>query len=113
MFEIKSGVTRNVLLFKNYAIKFPTFRSWKLFLCGLLANMQEKEFSGVWVELCPVVFSVPFGFCTIMMRAVPISEEEFDSIFENIPEHIVKIAESKSQNYGYLNGKLVAVDYGS
>ena len=113
MICIKSGMTRNVLLCWRYAIKVPTFRSWKLFLCGLLANMQENEFSGLWCELCPVVFSIPGGLCSVMMRATPISEEQFDLEFEKIPEHIVIIAESKSQNYGYLNGNLVAVDYGS
>ena len=113
MIDVKSGMTRNVLLIWKYAIKIPTFRSWKLFLRGLLANMQENEFSGVWPELCPVVFSVPGGVCSVMIRAEPISEKQFDLEFEKIPEHIVIIAESKSQNYGYLNGKLVAIDYGS
>jgi hypothetical protein len=110
---IKHGTTRVVILCGAYAFKFPTFRSWTLFLFGLLANMQEKLFSGVWEELCPVVFAIPGGFCTVMKRAQPIDESKWEELSQTIPEHIFNIAESKSINYGWLDGKIVAIDYGS
>ena len=113
MIEVKHGTTRVVFLCGAYAFKIPTFKSWNLFLNGLLANMQEKLFSGVWEELCPVVWAIPGGFCVVMRRAQPISEEQWEEVCGHIPEHIFNIAESKSINYGWLDGKIVAVDYGS
>jgi hypothetical protein len=41
---------------KRRAYKLPSFYSWKHFLLGLLANMQEAEFSRTGrPELCPVL----------------------------------------------------------
>ncbi len=55
------GVTREVLLVGGFAVKLPKLTyGWKMFLCGLLANMQEREFASLrWPELCPVLFAVP------------------------------------------------------
>ena len=35
------GATRWVFRFNRFVAKIPRLDSWKLFLCGLLANMQE------------------------------------------------------------------------
>ena len=58
------GATRAVFLIDKWAIKVPNFYyGWRPFLWGLLANIQEKEFSRMKLaELCPVVFSLPGGF---------------------------------------------------
>jgi hypothetical protein len=50
---------------------YPTrLLSWKHFLYGLLANMQEAQFSKTsWPELCPVLWSLPGGFLVVMPRA--------------------------------------------
>jgi hypothetical protein len=123
-FELKKGSTRSVILLWKWAVKIPTLKTWKLFLQGLLANMQEVEFSAAgWPELCPVVFSLPGGFVTVMRRANPLTEEEWleittgedkDHIEDLIRKEEYEVPiEEKIDSFGWLDGKLVAVDYGS
>jgi hypothetical protein len=123
-FELKKGSTRSVILLWKWAVKIPTLKTWKLFLHGLLANMQEVEFSAAgWPELCPVVFSLPGGFVTVMRRANPLTEEEWleittgedkDHIEDLIRKEEYEVPiEEKIDSFGWLDGKLVAVDYGS
>lgn len=115
--EIKKGATRTVFLIFGLAIKTPSTCSWKLFLCGLLGNMQESLFSKTknpW--LCPVLFSIPGGWLIVMRRARSLTFQEFestdikawlDSSYYTIPTEI------KIDSFGKLNGKLVVIDYGS
>lgn len=114
------GCTRTVLLLGPYAFKFPAMVEWRLFLLGLLANMQERIFSRMGrPELCPVLFSLPGGWLVVMRRAKVLTDNEFLDISENDmqefinqPDYIVP-AELKSDSFGWLDGKLVAVDYGN
>lgn len=114
------GTTRTVLLLGRYALKFPAMVEWRLFLLGLLANMQERTFSRTgWPELCPVLFSLPGGWMVIMQRARVLTDEEWLKLdsqevhdFINKQDYIVPV-ELKSDSFGWLNGKLVAVDYGN
>lgn len=116
------GVTRFVILTRRYAIKIPRFwwygrPRWKALLWGLLANMQEKAFSDAeWPELCPVVLYVPGGFLNVMPRCQmcnrELSDEEYRALTERADGSRVP-AENKSDSFGYLHGRLVAVDYGS
>lgn len=109
------GVTRHVLLVGGLAIKVPALWSWKLFLSGLLANMQERAFSRTgWPELCPVLFALPGGWLLIMRRAEPIPDEvelDFQHLIDQ-PEYQIP-AEAKRDSWGLLDGRIVAVDYGS
>lgn len=109
--QLAYGVTRTVWLIGKYALKFPRLSEWRLFLLGLLANMQEALFSGTWPELCPVIWSLPGGFLVVMKRAESISDEDFDNLdkarFKDLP------VEMKSDSFGLLNGKVVIVDYGN
>ena len=41
------GCTRTVFLSKKYAFKIPTFKSYKLFINGIQANLEER----VWTTL--------------------------------------------------------------
>lgn len=113
----KSGITREVFIIGNYAIKVPSMRSWKGFLWGLLANMQEK----VWwndkdKRLCPVLFSLPGGFLAVMPKVTVMTDDEFDGFdyesFIHLHPYDIPV-ESKSDSFGYLDGKVVAIDYGS
>lgn len=117
MIEIKTnGVTRLVILTKNYAIKIPNFcRGWRMFLHGLICNMHEKMFSDTkWEQLCPIVFAVWGGWLVVMKRARPLTDEEWNSFdcetFVKEPNLIP--VETKRCSFGVLNGKIVAVDYG-
>lgn len=115
---MKQGATRNVFLTKRYAIKLPRWSEWRLFLQGLLGNMQEVNF---WRQLksnklCPVVFSVAGGFLVVMARASEFScsdyaDFNFDSFVEadgwTIP------VENKQSSFGWFQGRIVAIDYGT
>lgn len=117
------GTHRSVYLIGHYAIKLPVLRPWRMFLCGLLANMQESTFSATgWPELCPVVFACWGGWFIVMRRAQPLSREQFFSLNygewikggNNLPrgEWVVPV-ENKLDSFGLLDGRIVAVDYGS
>ena len=114
---LEYGVTRRVLLVGSLAIKVPSVTEWRLFLLGLLANMQEALLAKTgWPELCPVLWSVPGGFLIVMRRARVLTDDEFLALDL---EHWVQRegyripAEIKSDSFGYLDGDLVAVDYGN
>lgn len=119
-FEVPSpgGCTRAVLLVGGLAIKVPQFRmGWRLFLLGLLANMQERDFARLrWPELCPVVLALRGGWLLIMRRASPMSLErwvEFDAVaWRERPDGRIPV-EIKRDSFGILDGRIVAVDYGS
>jgi hypothetical protein len=121
-FQLKSsGVTRYVVLVGRLAIKVPRLDyGWRLFLCGLLANMQEREFSWTgWPELCPVVASLPGGWLVIMRRARLFTDAEFDRFdmkaWGELAEREDRVipVEAKSDSFGWLDGRVVAIDYGT
>lgn len=113
---INTGATRRVFLLSRWAIKIPSFESWKLFLRGLLCNLQEADFSKAgWPELCPVVAKLPLGLLLVMKRARPLTEEDWLSVcYEDIVEKdwYMIPAEDKMDSFGWLDGHIVAVDYG-
>lgn len=101
----------------RYAFKLPRRTSWRSFLQGLLANMQEAEFATTgWPQLCPVLFSLPGGFLVVMPRVREMSEADWDAFdageFLDKPDYHVP-AEYKRDSFGWLNGRIVAIDYGS
>ena len=111
------GSTRFVLLIGAIAVKIPRPTGWKLFLHGLLANLQEREFSRTfWPELCPVRFSLPGGWIVVMPRCIPMSDAEWREFevehFTERPDYSIP-AEHKQDSFGWLNGRIVAVDYGT
>ena len=111
------GATRRVLLVGQFALKVPRTTTWVTFLNGLLANMQEREFSRAgWPELCPVRFSIPGGWLVVMDRARPLDEAEwcdFDpELFTEHPDYTIPV-EPKRDSFGVLAGRVVAVDYGT
>lgn len=113
------GTHRTTWLIGKYALKVPVFVEWRLFLLGLLANMQEARFSACgWPELCPVVLACPGGFFNVMHRAEPLTRMEFEAFSERYLSFVSKLdyrvpAENKMDSFGKLNGRVVAVDYGS
>ena len=118
MIQIKRGSTRWVIITEKYCFKIPSLHSYKNFLYGLLANMQESEFSSVSYfrpYLCPVVFSLPLGFL-VVMPTIEILEWDktcvgYLYLYSHRKDFTIP-AECKPDSWGRLNGKLVAVDYG-
>lgn len=123
----RNGCSREVFLVGAWAIKIPKLTyGWRMFLHGLLANMREAAWSGTdYPEICPVIFAIPGGWCTIMRRARPVTDNEFDAL--NLPretaqpgeyvkswtggDYIIPV-ETKADSFGWIDGRLVAVDFG-
>lgn len=127
MMEIKYGSTRTVFLIRNWAIKIPVFCEWRLFLCGLLANMQERD-SSIYPEVCPVIFHICGGLLIVAKRARELTELEFEQeilpkcIREDTEDYLIYIVdkedyflfvEGKPSSFGWLDGKIVIIDYGN
>jgi hypothetical protein len=116
--KVSRGISRTVLLAGRYAIKVPSaHHGWRNFLYGLLGNMQERAFSEIGSPLlCPVLFSVPGGWLNVMPRCRVMTEVEFQNFdyfgFVKQKEWYVP-AERKSDSFGWLRGRVVAIDYGS
>jgi hypothetical protein len=114
----REGTTRIVFVSTTRVFKVPNFMSgWRLFLCGLLANMQERQFGALgWDELCPVFWSIPGGWLVVMPRARVMSDAEFASFdvteFCEREDYVVP-AEHKSNSFGFLENRIVAIDYGN
>lgn len=114
----RTGCTRIVLLVGTWAIKLPNFTSgWKLFLTGLLANMQERNFGRTrWPEFCPLLFSLPGGWLIVMRRVREMTQAEFLAFDSETwavqPDYHVP-CEHKANNFGWLDGRIVCLDYGN
>jgi hypothetical protein len=82
--------------------------------------MQERQFARCgWPELCPVLFSLPGGWLVVMRRAQVLTDSEWLQLDEaalmeliNRDDYILPV-ELKSDSFGWLDGRLVAVDYGN
>jgi hypothetical protein len=90
---------------------------WRLFLLGLLANMQERKFSETgWPELCPVLWSIPGGWLVVMRRARELTHYEFAHVnfdkWVDRGDYIIPV-ENKRDSFGMIGEQLVAVDYGN
>lgn len=113
----KHGVTRIVLLVGRWAVKVPRPTEWRLFLRGLLANLQERQWSKCGDErLAKVLWADPTGFLLVMERVDPLprrfTQRHLDCIlaqgrFDGLPldQHL--------QNFGFRGRRLVLLDYGS
>jgi hypothetical protein len=115
---LRNGVTREVFLTKRYAFKIPKLRyGWRMFLHGLICNMQEAGFGRTgWPEVCPVLFAIPGGWLVVMPRCRPLSDIEWQTFdpyaFRVKPDYHIPV-EPKWCSFGILNDRIVAVDYGS
>jgi len=124
---IKTGATRWVFLIGKYAIKFPSLYSWRLFLRGLLGNDQEVQWgrSFQWTKkLCPIFWTCFGRFIVIMPRVKVMTPKEFSELKESIAYYAwldgveedkmpPMPCELKADSFGWLNGRLVIIDYGS
>lgn len=119
----QQGCSRLVVLTKRYAFKFPAIinstngLSWKSFLNGLLANMQEVQFGRSYFEgLCPITFFIPGGFLVVMPRVTELTDEEFLKMdiesFIDRGDYCLPV-ERKANSFGWLAGEVVAIDYGN
>jgi len=120
--RVMVGMFRWVFLAEKWAFKVP--RNW----VGLRCNREEnRHWRNVPDEnramLCPVVFHLPFGLLTVMLRAEPLSEQDAEMANGlDMPEHFpfwhpiasykAPVFEHNASNWGYVNGRPVVIDYG-
>lgn len=112
----RTGSTRIVFLIGDCAIKIPNICGWRLFLHGLLANMTEARCKrGVDDGFAPVLWYLPGGFGLVMRRARVLTDEEFQALdfqaWSWRGDYIIG-CEPKSNSMGWIDGKIVAIDYG-
>ncbi len=113
----RRGATRTVIVLRKHVIKIPSFKSWKLFLHGLLANMQERQISTCNdVVLCPVISSSRMGLFVVMPRCYPVNHRglfftELCRLMGKFPREFY-LSDAKPENFGYFKGRLVKIDYG-
>jgi hypothetical protein len=113
---VKSGATRHVLLTQKWAIKTPRITHWRAFLNGLLANDQEVTFSKMRdARMCSVVFRLPLSFVIVMPRCRTLTVDEHQrfvtnklQLWDGVPVEVIK-----PDSFAWLNGNVVAIDYGS
>jgi hypothetical protein len=105
---------------RGRVVKIPRFLSWRVFLEGMIANLQERELSRRYSneeKLCPVIWADPLGLAVVMPFARPMTDEEwepFDVIgFCDLQNgSSLPIECGKRDTYGVIAGRVVAVDYG-
>lgn len=118
MYIDRSGATRAVIVLRKVVIKIPTFKSWKLFLNGMLANLQERQFSCLKDKnLCPVILSSRLGLFVVMRKCYRVNHiglylAELHRLKGALPSEFY-LSDAKPQNFGYLDGRLVKLDYGN
>lgn len=83
---VLNGAARSTFLVGPWAFKFPSYRGWRPFLRGLLANGQERMF---WRDtrdprLCPIPFSLPGGFLVVMPRCEPIATGDERQLYKRL-----------------------------
>lgn len=112
-----NGMSRTVVLIGRYAFKFPwgSFPGshWRMFLRGLLANMNEARIWSVTRSplICPIIWSAPGGFLIVARRCEAVSNEEFHGL-DTAAWDRWPVERNKADSFGWLGGRLVAIDYG-
>lgn len=126
LFEVHSGTTRIVFLIGKYAIKIPVLNSWRGFLKGLLANVNERN---IW-HLCPdyflpVLWSLPGGWLVCMPRVKAFSVDHpwyycfmgdlFHPDNDDNDQALTarRYCEAFYKNIGWYKGKPICIDYGT
>lgn len=117
--NINWGITRIVFLIGKYAIKIPNLKNGHLhFLYGCFANYSERNYCKLMKNVennkyynlvAPSLFCSWFGLIQIQIRCIVNENELTDEellYFENVRD-----GETKPNNFGFLNGRLVCLDY--
>lgn len=111
----RQGCTRLVIEFRNFVVKVPNFTySWLHFLCGLVANINEAR-TWKWHErkdlLCPILWASWGGWFLVMRKVRVLTIDEYAAA--NLEDHFTHFpGDNKANSYGYLDNKIVKIDYG-
>lgn len=121
MFDIKlhtAGTTRLTICMGGYALKLPRG------LRGCVANHGEQvEWKRATPDrramLCLLLWGAPFGLVNVMRRAIPLTREAQQALLDKdgfpdwdyMPGGPSEPFEYKESDWGYFDGRLVALDY--
>lgn len=136
IFDYQYGLTRKVFLVGPWAIKIPNWRHNKITLqlshtyvslfkswpyeYGFIANKNEAKIYyeyKLWDDLdekallCPVLWCSKNGSLLIMKRVDRVLENNHGGV-DLGPWITAEYEDIKPDNFGYLNDKLVMIDYG-
>jgi hypothetical protein len=120
MISFATGTTRTVLCLGALAFKFALSRA------GTRGNRFQADLfrrsgKGRRAFLCPVLWCSPHGAVLVMRRAAPMSEADYRRYVRDVgllyawgysgPGDDVNPFEPKASSWGWLNGRVVAIDY--
>lgn len=99
-----------MIITDRYAFKIPRLHSWYWFIRGCMANYSEQTWSH-WTESStvppnPVLHSLPGGLLNIYRTATPYPPDG-----PITPEMFGMFGDAKHDNLGYVDGRLVLLDY--
>lgn len=116
-----NGVTRIVIELRRVVIKIPNFTTqWDHFIRGILANINENQTwkwnSGDYEKgkshlLCPVLWCSWGGWFLIMKKVDSLITDENIHLWDCQEHKIYFKGDDTVSNYGFLDGKLVKIDY--
>ena len=115
---IRRGTTRTVVIVGLLALKFgrgERGRRCNRFEADLFKRVNQRRRE----MLCPVLWRAPFGFLLIVRAATPLTEAERNALWANdgfpdwdyVPPDEGQPFEWKPSDWGWLDGRLVALDY--
>jgi hypothetical protein len=115
LIQIRSGLSRVVLLCGDYAIKFPNiFNGDGLYVTGMLGNVLERsrwKHSKNHPALVPVLFCFPFGLFLVQPRCYALMGRELTQ--EEVQQLPFVNIDNKGENFGIRQGRIVVIDYGN
>lgn len=115
----RKGCTRIVLIFKNFVVKLPSMYCFESFLEGILSNIREYKFkdSPADFNLAPILFRLT-PLILVMKKCEPVVDidkyfNDLDKLCKDggLPTNFY-LSDAKPENYGYMKGKLLKIDYG-
>jgi len=113
--QVEVGVSRAVILTRRWAIKIPhPGRSLRMFLIGMIGNMDERLWSRFDERLCPVRYCAPGGLFLVMPRVQVVFREDSDLEREDVWlffDEVPLVQDWNPENFGLLDGNLVCLDY--
>jgi hypothetical protein len=119
----RTGATRIVIECNSVVIKLPNIlNGWHHFLLGILANINENKCwkwnSGTFEKghshlLCPVLWCSWGGWILVMKKVDSVLTLDEGWELDILP-HIKHFpGDDSGNNYGFLDGRIVKIDYGS
>lgn len=114
---INKGITRIVISFFGLSFKFPNpINGHVFFLQGCLSNYKERQFYKEFKNyhpisdlICPSYFCSYFGLLQIQKQCSVNTRELTEEELKHF--EVVRNGESKPANFGFIDNKLVCLDY--